>query len=218
MADTSIANPFDTVSALLSQSIERRRKIAEDLEVKFPAIVETLIEAALGLWKESVQVTRKGERKVRVYQVEPDIKAINALIRLANYEPEEVASTLLNMSRIRSIEADVEAGIAKHKAENLRSQTFLNDQNGAAFGASFVVEEDVQGAALGVFSATMGYIQSIPVEVMRENCKDQQGYQEWQMQVAKIAREAYDKYVIDREDPNMLESGDNNDDSEEDEE
>lgn len=214
MSETQVVDPFDTVSWLLSDSIENRREMADSLKKHIPAIIASYVEAALGVWKEEVQVTRKGAMKVNVYQTAPDVKACNALMRLANYDPEEVSKVLMSMSRVKSIEAEIAADLAKAKAKNLESQTYLNEKNADAFAASFVLEEDVQGAALGVFSAAMGYIQSIPVEVMAENCKSQATYQEWQMNVAKVAEEAYRRYV-DTDKP-ALESGEDEDGEEED--
>lgn len=211
-----ISNPFETATVLLSHSIENRQKMEEDIKDKIPSLVASLVECALGVWKEQDVTNKKGELVgVKVYQLAPDVKAINALMRMANYEPDEMAQILLSMSRVKSIEAEVSARVAERKAENLRSQTLLNDKNALAFEASFVLEEDVQGAAMSVFSAIVGFIQSIPVEVMRDEIsKTQASYQEWQMKLATIGEEAYQQFTVDKP---AIESGDDDTGEEEDE-
>lgn len=197
----TVSNPYHVASALLRDSLDNRQAMAEDLKEKIPEIVRTLVESALGVWKEQDVINKKGEKVgVRVYQSAPDVKALSALMRLANYEPEEIGKILLDMNRSAAIQADIAADLAKERAQNLRSQTLLNDSNAAAFKAAFVVEEDVQGAALSVFSAVVGYIQSIPVEVMRDEVAvSQSSYQEWQMKIADIGKEAYAQYVLPKD-------------------
>lgn len=217
----TVSNPYHVASALLRESLNNRQSMAEDLKEKIPAIIAALVESALGMYVERVEITRKGEAKVKVYQLAPDVKAINAIMRLANYEPEEVGKILLDMNRSAALQADITADLAKERAQNLRSQTLLNDSNAAAFKAAFVVEDDVQGAALSVFSAVVGYIQSIPVEVMREEVvASQSSYQEWQVKIADIGKEAYEKYVLPKDGDEAIdgEFTEDEDDSEEDEE
>lgn len=213
MSDGSSADPFNTVTGMLVRALNGRERLAEDLQEKVPVAIDALVESALGIWKQQDVINKKGEKVgVKVYQVAPDAKAISTLIRLANMEPAEMSDVLLSITRVRQIESDIDAHLAKAKAENLRSQTLLNDKNALAFEASFVLEEDVQSAAMAVFSAIVGYIQSIPVEVMREEIsKTQASYQEWQMKLAAIGEEAYQQFTVEKP---AIDSGDETDDEE----
>lgn len=217
MSDGSSADPFNTVTGMLVRALNGRERLAEDLQEKVPVAIDALVESALGIWKQQDVINKKGEKVgVKVYQVAPDAKAISTLLRLANLEPADLSDTLLSMTRVRQIESDIDAHLSKAKAENLRSQTLLNDKNALAFEASFVLEEDVQGAAIAVFSAMVGFIQSIPVEVMHDEIsKAQAPYQEWQMKLATIGEQAYQQFTVEKP---AIESGDDEDTDEESEE
>jgi hypothetical protein len=214
-------DPFNTATAMLVRSLQQREALAEDLQEKVPAVIEALVDCCLGLWKEKDVLNKKGEVVgTKIYQMSPDAKAIGTLLRLSGMEPEELSKVLLDMNRVRALEADVEADLAKAKALNLKSQTLLNEENAKAFSASFVLEEDVQSAALSVASACIGFIQNTPVEVMQENCKDSTSYQAWQRKAAKIIWDAYGEKVGGSDNP-AIESGEeeeNEDGEEEDEE
>lgn len=218
MSEMTVAqDPFDVATGMLVRSLQGRQKLEEDLRTKVPAVMQALVDAALGVWVEREVKNKKGEVVgTRLYQLPPDAKAISTMVRLCNLEPEELSKVLLDMNRVRQIEVDIDEEISKEKARNLKSQTLLNEENAKAFAASFVLEEDVQGAALSVASACIGFIQTIPVEVMQENCKTQASYQAWQMKIAEVVWEAYGDKVGAQDNPAIESSED--DDSEEDEE
>jgi hypothetical protein len=214
-------DPFNTATAMLVRALQKRQELVEDLQPKIPAIMDGLVDSALGVWKEREVTNKKGEIVgVKLYQREPDVKAIKELLRMSGLEPEELSKILLDMNRVRAIEADVESGFAKAKVKNLDSQSLLNEENAKAFAASFVLEEDVQSAALSVASACIGFIQTIPVEVMQQNCKDSASYQAWQAKIAEVVWEAYGEKVGVSDNPAIDAefTEDEDDDSEEEEE
>ena len=192
------------LSALVGSSAIKRRMLAAVLDPHLPDVVDALIQLSTGIYFEQEQTNSRGVVTNRVYQRAPNPKAISVFLRFANFDTGELANALLAATKVTDLQAQIAAKLPEMKAQNLASQTALNDENRIVFTASLVTQDDVLKAAMEVFSGLLSFIQMHPVEVMRDVVKSTETWQDWQMKAMREAQKAYARAVgIEEEDADL---------------
>jgi hypothetical protein len=185
----------DVLSSYVGESIERRKRLAEDLAPHVPAVVVAMIEAARGLWVEEELPVKpvqdpNGPTRRLVFQIRPNVKAQTLFFEYAGYDVGDLGNALLSLSKVAEAQANVKAGLSSAKVRNLNSQTKMNLASAEVFSASLIEEEDMNSAVKSVFAACLAYIQTYPVDMMRQVVETDAGYQQWQAGFAKDANKA----------------------------
>lgn len=185
----------DVLSSYVGESIVRRQRLAEDLSPHVPEVVLSLIELARGLWVEDEIPVRPhqdpdGPTRRAIYQIRPSAKAQQLFFEYAGYDVGDLGNALLSLSKVAEAQANVKAGLSGAKVRNLNSQTKMNIASAEVFSASLIEEEDMNKSVRDLFAACLAYIQTYPVDMMREVVATEAGYQQWQAGFAREAQKA----------------------------
>lgn len=185
----------DVLSSYVGESIARRQQLAEDLAPHVPSVVVALIEAARGLWVEEELPVRpvqdpEGPTRRLVFQIRPNVKAQSLFFEYAGYDVLDLGNALLSVSKVAEAQANVKAGLSGAKVRNLNSQTKMNIASAEVFSASLIEEEKMNDAVKAIFAAGLAYLDTYPIDMMREVVATESGYQEWKSRYAREAQKA----------------------------
>lgn len=178
------------LATYVGDSIQRRKYLAEDLAQHLPDVIVGLVELARGVRMHVVQETHSGEEREHIYTRAPNARAIKLFLDYAGYDIAELGNGLLALSKVAEVQANVKAKLSDAKAKNLQSQTKMNIASADVFTASLIEEERMNDAVKAIFAAGLAYLQTYPLDMMREVVATEAGYQEWKSRYAREANKA----------------------------
>lgn len=177
-------NRFELLS-ILERTVSNKKMVLETVEPLKEKVMFALMDLATGILVESKEETanKHGEKKVRerVYQKEPNLKALTYMMSLIDVNTAEAAKSLLDYTRSEAAMAEIDSGLAQNKSLSLEGLTEFTKAQLKAFSDSQITEEDFQTAIIDVAYECLQLMMSVPLSSMREHVVSEESYQLFQV-------------------------------------
>lgn len=178
--------PDQKMIDLWQDSVNKRQQAAEDFKPLYAELVEATKALAFGHMIEGTD--RKGEPVV--YTKSPDINAIKLIFNMMNFDTKENADILLARHRMIETNQRIERDVAGAQARQMEAQAKFTLTQDSTYEKSLIDRDLMEKAVTAIMSRIIGYLQAIPIEVMRDDyCAEESRYRMLMTRIGEVGTE-----------------------------